>query len=60
VVRGIPASHMTGSSVGQPDQPQSEGLAGGSAVRSTRSKGLEIKLSDIVATNATLNGNYLR
>jgi hypothetical protein len=36
-----------------------ENIAGGSAVLLTLSKGLEIKLSDFEAKNATLKGDYL-
>jgi len=37
-----------------------EDFAGGSAVLSTLSEGLEIELSDLDAENATLKGDYLR
>ena len=37
-----------------------EDFAGGSAVLSTLSEGLDIELSDFEAENATLKGDYLR
>jgi hypothetical protein len=40
--------------------PRREDFAGGSAVLSTLSEGLEIELSDFEAENVTLKGDYLR
>jgi len=50
---------MTGSSGGQPDQPQREEFAGSTAVLLTLSEGLQIELSDLEAENVTLKVDYL-